>query len=138
MADDVKRPQFGNRHLTSDEDVFKHNAWDNVEWDEEQQQLASDKVAANSCDVLNDQVKFNYDTKANEYWNKFYDTHQRDFFKDRHWLFTEFNELIANQTEPSEDTSADTEYLGSAANFKIFEVGCGVGNTIIPILQMNL
>ena len=38
------RPQFGSRHLGDQSDVFKHNAWDQVEWNEEQEQNANEQI----------------------------------------------------------------------------------------------
>lgn len=46
-------------------------------------------------------------------------------------LFTEFPEL---KTVPA-DTDSGT---GTDEHFNIFEIGCGVGNTIFPILKYNV
>lgn len=45
------------------------------------------------------------------------------FFKDRHWLFTEFKEII----EPMSSSNDSTK--------KILEIGCGVGNSVFPIVE---
>ena len=97
-----------------------------------------------------------YEENANRYWNDFYAQHQNRFFKDRHWLFTEFPELapfpIATTTVAAQ-ASAETNisvgplcdhvpddkqsFPGDKATTRMLEVGCGVGNTVIPVLQTN-
>lgn len=65
------------------------------------------------------------------------------FFKDRHWLFTEFAEL-APGTKNNDggierilpDNSISQNELLSNGKI-IFEIGCGVGNTIFPLLLYN-
>uniref|UniRef100_A0A665U259 tRNA N(3)-cytidine methyltransferase n=1 Tax=Echeneis naucrates TaxID=173247 RepID=A0A665U259_ECHNA len=152
---DPKRPQFGTRFLTDPRQVFQHNAWDNVEWTEDQEAAAKKKVQENS-QPLPPEKQDEYDSRANEYWNDFYTIHENRFFKDRHWLFTEFPELAPQCSQNHESHPADTgdgqqdnlnreqsrevadgDFPGSSATYRILEVGCGVGNTVFPILKTN-
>ncbi|XP_049493569.1 tRNA N(3)-methylcytidine methyltransferase METTL2A [Panthera uncia] len=186
-----KRQQFGSRFLSDPARVFHHNAWDNVEWSEEQAAAAERKVRENSTQRVCQEKQVDYEINAHKYWNDFYKIHENGFFKDRHWLFTEFPELAPGQSQdhledlPSDKrseapecrTSEDgpglkieqhkcssnsleretqtapvgenvtqkfshleicaDEFPGSSATYRILEVGCGVGNTVFPILQTN-
>ncbi|XP_051014824.1 tRNA N(3)-methylcytidine methyltransferase METTL2A [Acomys russatus] len=186
---DGKRPQFGNRFLSDPARLFHHNAWDNVEWSEEQAAAAERKVQENSSQLVCPEKQVDYEVNAHKYWNDFYKIHENGFFKDRHWLFTEFPELAPNhnhltglplekqrsevskrrssrdgpgltdqhtspctshgcetQVPPMEETVTQklshleicaNEFPGSSATYRILEVGCGVGNTVFPILQTN-
>ncbi|XP_049636472.1 tRNA N(3)-methylcytidine methyltransferase METTL2A [Suncus etruscus] len=185
-----KRQQFGNRFLSDPAHVFHHNAWDNVAWSEEQAAAAEEKVRENSAQRVCPEKQADYEINAHKYWNDFYKIHENGFFKDRHWLFTEFPELAPHQDqshmkdllpenkkpETSEHKSSvdesdlveeqhgcssnsfghkispveknviqkfndleicAEEFPGSSATYRILEVGCGVGNTVFPILQTN-
>lgn len=87
-----------------------------------------------SCNKFNDSDKLKskinlfldeLETNANEYWNKFYSIHENKFFKDRNWLFTEFPELLFDSPNNNDESMA------------VLEVGCGVGNTVFPIIRSN-
>ncbi|XP_034549594.1 mRNA N(3)-methylcytidine methyltransferase METTL8 [Notolabrus celidotus] len=177
---------LGSRVLTNPDDIFKHNMWDHVQWTEEEKENARQKAEENSCEQipLTEQGKFT--TEAFQYWDKFYETHQDKFFKDRKWLFLEFPELLPpdakchntnmclddqqaeyphpmgsstdpetryqhhesstnhHRTEASNHQESchqapavknETAFPGQHASFRILEVGCGVGNSVFPIIN---
>ncbi|KAJ1973326.1 hypothetical protein H4R35_004177 [Dimargaris xerosporica] len=63
-----------------------------------------------------------YRREAAKNWDKFYKRNTTNFFKDRHWVDREFEEL---------------RYRKGSDTKKILEVGCGVGNFIFPLLESN-
>ncbi|NWY50473.1 METL2 protein, partial [Chionis minor] len=103
-----QRP-FGRRFLTDPARLFQHNAWDNVEWSEEQEASARNKVQENSSQLLPQDKQEEYEVNAKRYWDDFYKIHENGFFKDRHWLFTEFPELAPNRN-PSQNGDSVHEF----------------------------
>uniref|UniRef100_A0A3Q3FXE8 tRNA N(3)-cytidine methyltransferase n=1 Tax=Labrus bergylta TaxID=56723 RepID=A0A3Q3FXE8_9LABR len=91
-----RRPSapLGSRILTNPDDVFKHNMWDHVQWTEQEKENARQKAEENSCEQIPLMEQGTFATEASHYWDKFYETHQDKFFKDRKWLFLEFPELL--------------------------------------------
>ncbi|ORY93916.1 S-adenosyl-L-methionine-dependent methyltransferase [Syncephalastrum racemosum] len=116
--------KFGSRLLSDQEAVFNHNAWDHVDWDEEQEQYAQAQVQKhlNAPVPVEEQEQY-YDQPA-EYWNKFYTKNENRFFKDRNWLRLEFPELLETT-------------LPEAGPKRVLEVGCGAGNTLFPLLEQS-
>ncbi|XP_012054286.1 PREDICTED: methyltransferase-like protein 6 [Atta cephalotes] len=61
---------------------------------------------------------------AKKHWDLFYKRNDTRFFKDRHWTTREFDELLG---------------LGGNGNQNVlFEVGCGVGNFVYPLIENGL
>lgn len=115
---------FGQRKLQSEEEVWNHNAWDNVEWGEEQVREAQEKISKQYEAPVKDFDKQLYNGNPAKYWDIFYKNNRENFFKDRKWLQIEFPQLY-------ESTKA------GYGPVTIFEIGCGAGNTLFPILNQN-
>ncbi|XP_065053600.1 tRNA N(3)-methylcytidine methyltransferase METTL2-like [Rhopilema esculentum] len=145
-SSEEKRKQFGNRFLTDPSQVYKHNAWDNVEWDKDQEDAALVKISENSKELVPKEEREKLEVEAHSFWDKFYLQHQERFFKDRHWLFTEFEELAPKSNnghgspglvQINGREANELNFPGQNAHTRFFEVGCGVGNTVFPVLQAN-
>lgn len=96
-----------------------------MEWDEEQAQIAQEKIAAQRENPVNDFDKHLYMTNPARYWDLFYRNNKSNFFKDRKWLQLEFPSIYEHATQPDSGKKV------------ILEVGCGAGNTMFPILNAN-
>lgn len=62
-------------------------------------------------------------------WNKFYSSHQTNFFNDRHYLHKAFpDEFCAT-------VAGDEAGENNARKRTLVEIGCGVGNALLPFLE---
>lgn len=124
MEQTIKR----NRILAEGVDVFSHNAWDDIKWTSEMlveaklriQQQLDEHDALGSKAYKRDDIE----TAVPNKWDSFYKAHGDKFFKDRRWIRSEFPEIFARLQSETLD-------------FRIFEVGCGVGNAVTQILESN-
>lgn len=116
---------FGQRYLEKDEDVFSHNAWDHVEWGDEQIEQAKKMIEVQYEHPVKDFDKKLYNSNPARYWDIFYKHNRENFFKDRKWLQIEFPTLFEATKE------------GNDKPITILEIGCGAGNTFFPILEQN-
>lgn len=136
MGEEIKKPAldsrigrdppfvFGQRFLKEDDDVFNHNAWDNVEWDDTQIEQFLESIEKQKENPVSEFHKSEYNSKPKKYWDLFYKNNRENFFKDRKWLEIEFPDIF-------ECTKKD------AGKKTILEIGCGAGNTMYPILSKN-
>lgn len=91
-------------------------------------------------------VVFNaFRRNASTNWNSFYEQNQTNFFKDRHYLHKAFPEEFAwlyahsgnNGKLDESGTPHNHNIPDILANdhFTIVEIGCGVGNAVLPLLE---
>ncbi|WAQ81104.1 hypothetical protein PtA15_1A442 [Puccinia triticina] len=115
-ADFVPNPtsKIGRRQWKDDNaDPWEFNAWDNVEWNEEQQKFAEDATMKQAANPVPHDMKVKFNEAPAEFWETFYATRKDTFFKDRAWLRNEF---------PILEQAVRPDY----GPIRIAELGCGV------------
>ena len=95
-------------------------------WDEERK-AAAVKMIKQQGEYLTPFWQDKYKAEAGKYWHLFYKRNTDNFYKDRHYLRMEFPELLLKH-----DASVTVEN-----RLQLLEVGCGVGNAVVPLLDIN-
>jgi SAM-dependent methyltransferase len=144
---------------TDDPSEETNNAyWQTFEWTSHELQETQEILESNlsTSDLIQNHpqgrgqyIKDNLEHNAHQHWDKFYTHHQTKFFKDRHYLHKafpqEFGILYPKSRYDAKHTPFDTNTYNdddddaneSHDTFTVMEIGCGVGNTVLPLLELH-
>lgn len=115
---------FGQRLLSSEDNLWDYNAWDHATPDPEYLSHMATQILTQKSNPVNPFDKKRFHAHPDKFWNKFYTNNSVNFFKDRKWLGQEFP-LLREACTPE------------ARPYRVLEVGAGAGNTLFPVLKQN-
>jgi SAM-dependent methyltransferase len=120
---------------------WKEDTWTSVDEDNAEQILQNQIEKCTISNILKADEKITHkETEDANAWDQFYSNHGNRFFKDRHY----FEKAFPNEFPPSSATksSSNTTSLTTATSNDcevegrtLVEIGCGVGNAILPLLE---
>ncbi|CRG97107.1 methyltransferase, putative [Plasmodium gallinaceum] len=97
------------------------------------------RIIENNRIVVRDCHKQKLISEGKKNWDKFYNHYKTNFFKDRKWIKVEFDHIFKENLKYEKKNNHDIEMLkrDDEKDLKkklILEIGCGVGNSLIPLL----
>ena len=117
ISDDGEPPAYnGNIVETMPDEVWAEDVWT-----EEREADAMLRVQQQGK-FMSSYYRRLYTEKAHRYWHEFYKRNQDHFYKDRHYLHKIFPALA---------------YTHESAMVNLLEIGCGVGNAVVPLMELN-
>lgn len=138
LAASTEQQQQQTQQQGENEDDDGREVWAEDDWTEERMEHARSTLVGNEalCDVTSSSIKGlylvkQYEDNAGKNWDAFYSRHTTNFFKDRHYLHKTFPEEFGPLYEDSSSVEATT----NTDDFTVMEIGCGVGNTVLPLLE---
>ncbi len=123
-----------------------------IPWVEDEWTIVDEHEAATVLEERIEQCRItDHDYKTKKFrvndttaWNRFYQSHQSNFFKDRHYFVKEFpqefsmaffNNMHFNTTSGSMSPTDGTATTITRLQHRcLVEIGCGVGNAMLPLL----
>mmetsp|Transcript_9818 Transcript_9818/g.22979 ORF Transcript_9818/g.22979 Transcript_9818/m.22979 type:complete len:638 (-) Transcript_9818:861-2774(-) len=128
----AKDDAFHVRAKGSGEEEWTGDVWVRDEWTEEEKAKARSRLHASGKESRCYE-QFRNDSSTN--WNNFYHNNGTSFFKDRHYLHKAFPaELAWLYCESSNDFDTMS---GREDCMSIVEIGCGVGNAVLPLIEQH-
>ena len=144
----------------TDNATWKGDVWIHDNWTAEDKAKALDLLGSSTSRAKHQDdpdedgqqqrnIVFNqFRRNASTNWNSFYEQNQTNFFKDRHYLHKAFPNEFAWLYAHSSDNNDELDETGNPRlytiprrmkneEFTIVEIGCGVGNAILPLLEQH-
>lgn len=150
---DNKQNESSTTTIQTSTTSSQHSFWQEFQWSSNEKQSIVELLQQNEdkCDIIENSItpqrgQFiidKYEKDAQLHWNNFYLSHETNFFKDRHYLHKAFPDdfgiLYQNNIGNGDDYQKERRIVvnSMSENFTITEIGCGVGNTVLPLLELD-